>query len=426
MQPLSRDLDLNIKKLYSTFPISKSFDFLTRNLFLGETKAFWIGINGMCKMDVLQQIFSDLQNPQYMTDNKVENILNYMNARLGYAQASLCDNWEALTHKLLSGPTVLFIDGFDQAIIIDVRNYPSRNVEEPDTEKVTLGARDGFVESMLSNTNLIRRRIRSPKLTFETMTLGEESQTDIAIGYLESSADPKLLWKLKKTLQNLTVTSLTMGAKSLEELLMPKRWFHPLPCMHYTERPDVACSFLTEGHIVLIVDTSPSVLVLPCTIFQFTQSPEDYYKSPIVGTYFRLVRYLCIPISLLIMPVFLLLTGYFPQLSEKWNLLSTGSLPTPTIIFYVFASEGTINRKSAARFSDIGAALSVTEKLNRWLLSCQVLNILNYFLRFFNCCDRKKFIIRYSQEGCSYICSAYYFKRKHIFVFTLCKPVFLF
>lgn len=88
MQPLSRDLDQNIKKLYSTFPISKSFDFLTRNLFLGETKAFWIGINGMCKMDVLQQIFSDLQNPQYMTDNKVENILNYMNARLGYAQAS--------------------------------------------------------------------------------------------------------------------------------------------------------------------------------------------------------------------------------------------------------------------------------------------------------------------------------------------------
>lgn len=300
MQPLSRDLDQNIKKLYSTFPISKSFDFLTRNLFLGETKAFWIGINGMCKMDVLQQIFSDLQNPQYMTDNKVENILNYMNARLGYAQASLCDNWEALTHKLLSGPTVLFIDDFDQAIIIDVRNYPSRSVEEPDTEKVTLGARDGFVESMLSNTNLIRRRIRSPKLTFETMTLGEESQTDIVIGYLESSADPKLLWKLKKTLQNLTVTSLTMGAKSLEELLMPKRWFHPLPCMHYTERPDVACSFLTEGHIVLIVDTSPSVLVLPCTIFQFTQSPEDYYKSPIVGTYFRLIRYLCIPISLLI------------------------------------------------------------------------------------------------------------------------------
>ena len=103
MQPLSRDLDQNIKKLYSTFPISKSFDFLTRNLFLGETKAFWIGINGMCKTDVLQQIFSDLQNPQYMTDNKVENILNYMNARLGYAQASLCDNWEALTHKLLSG-----------------------------------------------------------------------------------------------------------------------------------------------------------------------------------------------------------------------------------------------------------------------------------------------------------------------------------
>lgn len=180
-----------------------------------------------------------------------------------------------------------------------MRNYPSRNVEEPDTEKVTLAPEMAFGGKHAFQHQSDPRRIRSPKLTFEAMTLGEESQTDIAIGYLESSADPKLLWKLKKTLQNLTVTSLTMGAKSLEELLMPKRWFHPLPCMHYTERPDVACSFLTEGHIVLIVDTSPSVLVLPCTIFQFTQSPEDYYKSPIVGTYFRLTAICVFPSAFL-------------------------------------------------------------------------------------------------------------------------------
>ena len=109
--------------------------------------------------------------------------------------------------------------------------------------------------------------------------------------------------------------------------------------MHYTERPDVACSFLMEGHIVVIVDNSPSVLILPCTVFQFMQSPEDYYKSPVVGTYFRLIRFLCIPVSLILMPLFLLLTVYFPEFSEKWEILSTESLPGPTIIFYIFAVE---------------------------------------------------------------------------------------
>lgn len=336
---LSNDLDHNIQQLKSIFPIPQSFDIVTRNLLLGDTKGYWIGINGFCRVELLQQIFSDLQNPLYMKDNQIEDIKRYLNAKIGYAQASLCDNWEDITRSLLSGPSVLFIDGFAQAIIIDVRTYPARSVSEPDTERVTLGARDGFVETMLFNTNLIRRRIRSPRLTFEVIPVGTESKTDVAVAYMDGLADQKLLSRLKETLAGLAATSLTMGAKSLEELLIKKHWFHPLPCTHYTERPDVACSFLTEGYIAVIVDNSPSVLILPCTIFQFTQSPEDYYKSPVVGTYFRLVRFLCIPVSLLLMPFFLLLTAYFPQFSEKWGLLSTERLPGPTIIFYVLAVE---------------------------------------------------------------------------------------
>ncbi|HBA70103.1 MAG TPA: spore germination protein, partial [Lachnospiraceae bacterium] len=336
---LSPHLDSNIQQLKSIFPIPKSFDIVTRDLFLGDTRGYWAGINGFCRVELLQQIFSDLQNPLYMKDSKIEDISRYLNAKIGYAQASLCDNWEEITRSLLSGPSVLFIDGFSQAIIIDVRTYPARSVSEPDTERVTLGARDGFVETMLFNTNLIRRRIRSPRLTFEIISVGTESKTDVAVAYIDGSANEQLLNQLKQTLSSLPVTSLTMGTKSLEELLVKKRWFHPLPCMHYTERPDVACSFLAEGHIAVIVDNSPSVLILPCTIFQFTQSPEDYYKSPMVGTYFRLVRFLCIPVSFILMPLFLLLTAYFPHFSEKWGLMSSGYLPGPTIIFYVFAVE---------------------------------------------------------------------------------------
>lgn len=336
---LSSSLEKNIEQIQSVFPIPQSFDIVTRRLFLGETKAYWIGINGFCRVELLQQIFSDLQNPIYMKDNRIEDIERYMNAKIGYAQASLSGSWEDIISNILSGPSALFIDGFAQAIMIDVRTYPARSVSEPDTERVTLGARDGFVETMLFNTNLIRRRIRSPRLTFEMQSIGAESKTDVAIAYLDNDVNHEFLARLKQSLTGLSVTSLTMGAKSLEELLVKKRWFHPLPCMHYTERPDVACSFLMEGHIVVIVDNSPSVLILPCTVFQFMQSPEDYYKSPVVGTYFRLIRFLCIPVSLILMPLFLLLTVYFPEFSEKWEILSTESLPGPTIIFYIFAVE---------------------------------------------------------------------------------------
>lgn len=339
MTPLSIHLEENIAYAKSLFPIPKSFDFVTRDLYLGRTKGYWIGINGFCKLDVLQQIFSDLQNPRYMQDNTVKEITRYMNTRIGYAQASLTDNWEEIERGVLSGPSVLFIDGFSQAILLDVRTYPTRSVEEPETEQVTNGSRDGFVETMLSNTNLIRRRIRSPKLTFEVVSVGSISKTDVAIAYMDSLADDTLLTKLRQKLQSLNVTTLTMGARSLEELLVPEKWYHPLPSIHRTQRPDVACSFLTEGYIAVIVDNSPSVIILPCSIFQFTQTPEDYYKSPVIGTYFRIVRFLCIPVNLLLMPVFLLITVYYPQLSDRLHLLSTQDLPGPTIIFYCFAVE---------------------------------------------------------------------------------------
>lgn len=336
---LSANLQENIDYMTSSLPIGTSFDLMTRNLYLGETKAYFVGVNGFCKTEILQQIFSDLQNPMFVEDGRVENIVRYMSAKIGYAQTSLTDSWDNILRSVLSGPSVLFIDGFEQAILIDVRTYPARSIAEPDLERATRGSRDGFVETLLFNANLIRRRVRSPKLTFSMHSVGTESKTDVCVAYLADSVNSELLEKLSHTLDSLQVSSLTMGAKSLEELLLPKRWWNPLPGIQTTERPDVACSYLLEGHILVLVDNSPMVLLLPCTIFQFTQSPEDYYKSPSVGTYFRLVRFLCIPVSLLLMPVFLLLTARFPDFSSKWGLLSSGDMGPVRLFFYVLAVE---------------------------------------------------------------------------------------
>ncbi len=336
---LSTALADNIDTLRRLLPLEESFDLVSRDLYLGETRAFWLGVNGFCKTEILQQIFSDLQNPVYTADGRVENILRYMNAKIGYAQTSLTDSWEEILRSVLSGPSVLLIDGFSQAILIDVRTYPARGIGEPDSERITKGARDGFVETMLFNANLIRRRVRSPQLVFSVHSVGTASQTDVAIAYLADQVNQELLRTLSETIERLQVTSLTMGAKSLEELLVHKHWWTPLPSVQTTERPDVACSYLLEGHILVIVDNSPSVLILPCTIFQFTQSAEDYYKSPLTGGYFRLVRFACIPVSLLLLPGFLLIGAYHPQLAERWRLLSTEGLTPTRLIVYVFVVE---------------------------------------------------------------------------------------
>ncbi len=332
-------LEQNINYIESHLPVGKSFDLITRHLYLGETKAYFLGINGFCKTDILQQIFSDLQNPLYMSDGSVKEIEHYMNAKIGYAQVSLSDSWDHILQNVLSGPAVLFIDGFSQAVLIDVRTYPARGIAEPDLERVTRGARDGFVETLLFNANLIRRRVRSPRLVFAMHSVGSESKTDVAVAYLENAVNQELLKKLTSMLESLQVTSLTMGAKSLEELLLPKRWLNPLPSTQMTERPDVACSYLMEGHILVLVDNSPQVLILPCTIFQFTQNPEDYYKSPAVGSYFRMVRLLCIPVSLFLLPLFLLITAHYPAAAASWGLLAEEGLTPERLFFYVLAVE---------------------------------------------------------------------------------------
>ena len=336
---LSSILQENIRYIEERLPVHSSFDLMTRHLYLGKTKAYFLGINGFCKTDVLQQVFSDLQNPMYMSDNYVEAIEDYMNSKIGYAQTSLSDSWDEIIRNVLSGPAVLFIDGFTRAVLIDVRTYPARGIEEPDLERVTRGARDGFVETLLFNANLIRRRVRSPELVFAMHSVGAESKTDVAVAYLENTVNRELLEKLSAALDSLLATSLTMGAKSLEELLLRKHWWNPLPSMQMTERPDVACSYLAEGHILVLVDNSPQVLILPCTIFQFTQNPEDYYKSPAVGSYFRMVRLLCIPVSLLLLPLFLLITAHFPDTAREWGLLTDTGLTPQRLFFYVLAVE---------------------------------------------------------------------------------------
>ena len=298
----------NIRLFENTLPINKSFDIITREITLGSTSCFFIGLNGMCDLQIIQWLFADIETPAFQ-EKSLQNsssLPQFVKDQFFYAQITFSSSPREMIDNLLSGPCLLLIDGYQQGLIIDTRKYPSRSVEEPDTEKVIQGAKDGFTETLLTNCNLIRRRLRVPGLTFSLQKIGTFSNTDVAIAYLENHCDRKLLDYVTQTLSTLETSALTMGIQSLKELLIKKTFLHPMPSIFMTGRPDVACSYLAEGYLLLLVDNSPFACVLPCNLFQFTQSPEDYYKSPPVGTYIRMVRLLCFLISLFLMPLFLL------------------------------------------------------------------------------------------------------------------------
>ena len=327
---ISANIQENIAKARSLMAIKQSFDYIERNLFFGKTKVYMLAINGFTQTEVLQHIVADVQS---LSDGEgeIRNLETFIDCKLGFAQVAYVEDWEALIKNLLSGQTILIVDGFDRAVSIDTRTYPVRSIAEPDTEKVTRGAKDGFVENIIMNTALMRRRIRDPKLTFELHQVGSDSKTDVAIAYIKGKAEEKLIEKVRAKLDGLKVTSLTMGIQSLKELMIPRSYFHPLPSVFTTERPDVASSYLEEGYVLLVPDTSPEVLVLPCSIFQFTQSPEDYYKSPVVGNYIRLMRLFSLLASLLLLPLFLLFGAHVP-LPEEFALVSTEGM-TPIKLF---------------------------------------------------------------------------------------------
>lgn len=327
---ISANIQENITKARSLMAIKQSFDYIERNLFFGKTKVYMLAINGFTQTEVLQHIVADVQS---LSDGEgeIRDLENFIDCKLGFAQVAYVEDWEALIKNLLSGQTILIVDGFARAVSIDTRTYPVRSIAEPDTEKVTRGAKDGFVENIIMNTALMRRRIRDPKLTFELHQVGSDSKTDVAIAYIKGKAEEKLIEKVRAKLDGLNVTSLTMGIQSLKELMIPRSYFHPLPSVFTTERPDVASSYLEEGYVLLVPDTSPEVLVLPCSIFQFTQSPEDYYKSPVVGNYIRLMRLFSLLASLLLLPLFLLFGAHVP-LPEEFALVSTEGM-TPVKLF---------------------------------------------------------------------------------------------
>lgn len=318
--PLTPSLDKNLQVLRQRLGFGVSFDICIQDILVANRRSAVIVIDGLVNGLMVQRLIMSLvarTHPEAL-DQAEEGPLAYMRKTVvGYYETEQVESLDEVVDKVLSGQLALLLDGDPRALIVDMRAYPVRSVEEPDLERVTRGARDGFVETVLFNSALIRRRIRDPRLRIEVLTAGRRSKTDVLLCYIDGVAPKQLVQRLKKRIEEVDTDGLPMGSKSLEEYVTRMR-INPLPIVRYTERPDVVAAHLLEGHVAVLVDTTPQAMILPATAFDFLQHSEEYYQSPSVGTYLRWVRVIGYFLSFLLVPVWLGLVTSGPPPALSW------------------------------------------------------------------------------------------------------------
>lgn len=325
---ITTSLQENIKYLNERLNAQINFDVITREIVMGGRKACIYFIDGFCKDDVMQKMLQYFM--ELTAEEMPESAQELATKNMPYGEVDLTDEWEQVMYAFYSGTFLLLIEGYEKIVLIDARTYPARSVDEPDKDKVMRGSKDGFVETIVFNTALIRRRIRSDELRMEMLSAGKNSKTDIVLCYMADRADMDFLIKIKEKINSLKVDALTMNQESLAECLYKKKWYNPFPKFKYTERPDTAAAQILEGNIVILVDTSPSAMILPITIFDVMEEADDYYFPPITGTYLRISRFLITVLTFFITPTFLLLMEnqqWIPAGFEFIVLKETSNIP---------------------------------------------------------------------------------------------------
>lgn len=328
----------NISLLDNELRLKDSFDLVGRDLKIDKHNAKLYFVDGFCKDEIMVKIMSYFLNAEEKDFKNLKTAREFANKYVPYVETDVTAKVSDFIKSVLSGGIGMIVEGYSEAIIIDARTYPVRSVGEPDNDKVLRGPHDGFVETLVFNTALLRRRIRDTALTMEIHSVGRISQTDVVICYMKNKVNQKMLAALRKKLDSININSLTMGQQSLIDCLVPKQWFNPFPKIRYTERPDAAAASILEGSMVLMVDNSPAAMIIPTGIFDFLQDTNDYYMSPVIGSYMRIIRMAIFAMTMLLVPVWLLLVQnpeFIPPWLEFIKIEEPNTVPIVAQLFIV-------------------------------------------------------------------------------------------
>ena len=233
---------------------------------------------------------------------------------------------DAMT-AVLSGNTVLFLDGQARAILFSSKSFPTRGVQNADQEVAIVGPKDSFTESLRTNTALIRRRIRDTRLKVIQKQVGTRSKTDYALMYIEDLVQKDILNKIQKQLDKICIDGVFDNGMLQQYLERDHKT--PFPMYQLTQRPDKVASSVMEGRIAIVLDNSPMVLLLPVTLNVFFQASDDYYNRWEITTFVRILRYIAAIISIGLPGFYVAIAGFHPEI-----------LPTPFLLALISAREG--------------------------------------------------------------------------------------
>lgn len=340
MRPLSFSFDENIENLDTSLGVKENFDIIKRELLINSTRVVMYYVDGFVTAALMQKLMMHLTTIKDFGSNTHESVIEFAKKSVPSVEVDTEYDFDNACKAVLSGCTLLIAEGFgDGAIIIDTRSYPARVTAEPENDKVMRGSRDGFVETLIFNTAMIRRRIRDTSLRVEYLCVGESSKTDVSVVYIEGKADKKQVSEIIKRISEIKTDSLVMGHQSLIECLIRKRWYNPFPKVRCTERPDAACASILEGSIIVLCDNSPEALILPTSIFDFLQDTDDYYFPPLTGSYLRIVRQLVFWSAVILTPVWYLLVRNAPNIPDSLMFLvpSGDEINVPIIVQLIMA-----------------------------------------------------------------------------------------
>lgn len=304
-----------IDKISNGLFAKESFDLIERRIIICNRASCLFFIDGLVKDEVMEKIMEFFYSIN--DENQLSDLKTFCEKSVPYVEVSAETDLDRIYTGVLSGIMALAIDGLDGAVMLDVRSYPQRDSSEPEKDKVLRGSRDGFVETLVANTALVRRRIRDRNLRMKYLSAGSETKTDIVLCYMDNKVDKKLLAEITRKIENASVEALTMTMQSLSEAVYRHKWYSPFPKVKNTERPDVTASAVLDGNIAILIDNAPSALIIPTSIFDILEEADDYYFPPLTGTYIRLSRYIVTIASLFITPVWLLALkypNYIPQI----------------------------------------------------------------------------------------------------------------
>lgn len=322
-------------------PVEDSFDIVQRDIQIGGKDATFYFIDGFTKDESMLKIMDSFFNIK--EGDMPKDAAAFATTCIPYVEVDVIGDFDQIFRNLLSGVTCLFIDGYQACLAIDCRTYPARSVDEPDKDKSLRGSRDGFVETIVFNTALMRRRIRDRHLVMKMLEVGESSRTDVALCYMDDRVDQELLKNLNYRIRDIKVDDLRMNQQSLAECLFKRKWYNPFPKFKFTERPDTAAACLLEGKVVILVDNSPSAMILPTSILDIIEEANDYYFPTLTGMYLKISRALITFLTIFLTPVFLLFMQNLSWLPKIFAFVAVKDTVNIPLIFQLLMLEVAID-----------------------------------------------------------------------------------